>query len=88
MQADVPEEHNDLKRLDLKGKVVVPGFVEPHMHLPPLAMLHSFSNIGPNRFDTTAQALEQLKKDAANARMVNGWWGVNLIRHCNKAQTI
>ena len=65
MQADVPEEHNDLKRLDLKGKVVVPGFVEPHMHLPPLAMLHSFSNIGPNRFDTTAQALEQLKKDAA-----------------------
>ena len=74
MQADVPEEHNDLKRLDLKGKVVVPGFVEPHMHLPPLAMLHSFSNIGPNRFDTTAQALEQLKKDAANTP--HGEWVV------------
>ncbi len=65
--ADVPEANSDLQRLDLKGKVVVPGFVEPHMHLPPLAMLHSFSNIGPNKFDTAAQALQQLGKDAANA---------------------
>ena len=51
--------------LDLKGKVVVPGFVEPHMHLPPLAMMHEFSNIGPNRFETTEAALRQLAKDAA-----------------------
>ena len=46
--ADIPEATSDLQLLDLKSKVVVPGFVEPHMHLPPLAMLHSFSNIGPN----------------------------------------
>jgi hypothetical protein len=65
--ADMPEANSDLQRLNLKGKVVVPGFVEPHMHLPPLAMLHSFSNIGPNKFDTAAQALQQLGKDAANA---------------------
>ena len=63
--SDVPDAAEGVERLDLNGKVVVPGFVEPHMHLPPLAMMHAFSNIGPNRFDTTAQALAQLAKDAA-----------------------
>ena len=58
--SDVPDAAEGVERLDLNGKVVVPGFVEPHMHLPPLAMMHAFSNIGPNRFDTTAQALAQL----------------------------
>ena len=63
--SDVPDAAEGVERLDHNGKVVVPGFVEPHMHLPPLAMMHAFSNIGPNRFDTTAQALAQLAKDAA-----------------------
>lgn len=63
--SDLPDAAEGVERLDLDGKVVVPGFVEPHMHLPPLAMMHAFSNIGPNRFDTTAQALAQLAKDAA-----------------------
>ena len=63
--SDLPVAAEGVERLDLDGKVVVPGFVEPHMHLPPLAMMHAFSNIGPNRFDTTAQALAQLAKDAA-----------------------
>ena len=61
---DAPAAAQGVSRLDLKGKVVVPGFVEPHMHLPPLAMMHEFSNIGPNRFDTTAAALAQLGEDA------------------------
>ena len=63
--SDMPESAEGVERLDLNGKVVVPGFVEPHMHLPPLAMMHAFSNIGPNRFDTAAEALAQLAKDAA-----------------------
>lgn len=61
---DAPEAAEGVERLDLNGKVVVPGFVEPHMHLPPLAMMHDFSNIGPNRFETTEAALAQLAKDA------------------------
>ncbi len=62
---DLPEAAAGVERLDLSGKVVVPGFVEPHMHLPPLAMLHGFSNIGPNRFATSEAALAQLAEDAA-----------------------
>ncbi len=62
---DLPEAAAGVERLDLSGKVVVPGFVEPHMHLPPLAMLHGFSNIGPNRFATSGAALAQLAEDAA-----------------------
>ena len=62
---DAPAAGRGVLTLDLKGKVVVPGFVEPHMHLPPLAMMHEFSNLGPNRFETTEAALGQLAKDAA-----------------------
>ena len=69
MAADQPkdllDEQSELQRIDLQGKTVVPGFVEPHMHLPPLAMLHRFSNVGPNRFATSDAALAQLRADAA-----------------------
>lgn len=74
MSDDVPQASLDAQRLDLAGKFVVPGFVEPHMHLPPLAMMHGFSNIGPNRFQTTAQALAQLAMDAKD--MPKGEWVV------------
>ena len=69
---DAPAAAQGVLRLDLKGKVVVPGFVEPHMHLPPLAMMHDFSNIGPNRFETAAAALAQLGEDA-RATPVGEW---------------
>lgn len=74
MLDDLPEAAEGMARLDLKGKVVVPGFVEPHMHLPPLAMMHGFSNIGPNRFESTDQALAQLAEDATH--MPKGEWVV------------
>lgn len=70
--SDAPEAADGVERLALDGKVVVPGFVEPHMHLPPLAMMHDFSNIGPNRFETTDAALAQLAKDA-QATPVGEW---------------
>lgn len=57
----------NMQRIDLQGKTVLPGFVEPHMHLPPLAMLHRFSNVGPNNFPSTEAALAQLRQDAALA---------------------
>ncbi|MEC7106972.1 MAG: amidohydrolase family protein [Pseudomonadota bacterium] len=68
------DKHADLQRIDLQGKTVLPGFVEPHMHLPPLAMLHRFSNVGPNRFATTEEALAQLRDDAAEVEA--GEWVV------------
>ena len=78
MAAEQPEglldEQQHLQRIDLQGKTVLPGFVEPHMHLPPLAMLHRFSNIGPNRFATTDAALAQLREDAA--AVASGDWVV------------
>ena len=58
------EDQANVQRIDLAGKTVLPGFVEPHMHLPPLAMLHRFSNVGPNLFPSTDAALAQLRKDA------------------------
>ncbi len=57
-----PEVSSDARRFDLKGQVVLPGFVEPHMHLAPLAMLHSFENVGPFRFETMAEAISRLKE--------------------------
>ena len=67
-------ERPDTQRIDLSGKTVLPGFVEPHMHLPPLAMLHRFSNVGPNRFATSDAALAQLRADAA--KLEPGDWVV------------
>lgn len=50
----------DSLRIDAKGRTLVPGFIEPHMHLVPVAMLHAFENVGPFRFASTAQALAHL----------------------------
>ena len=58
----------DAERLDMKGKVVLPGFVEPHMHLAPLAMLHSFENVGPFRYATISGAIERLAQLAETTK--------------------
>ncbi len=60
-----PAATEDTLRIDAGGRFVMPGFIEPHMHLAPLAMLHSFENVGPFRFPTTAAAIEHLKQIAA-----------------------
>ena len=56
-----PEDSgDDLDMIDLDGKFVMPGFVEPHMHLAPLAMLRAFENVGPFRFDTIEEVINRL----------------------------
>ena len=55
-----PEASEGLDEFDCHGRFVMPGFVEPHMHLAPLALLEPFENIGPFRFGTTAEAIEHL----------------------------
>lgn len=53
-------------RIDAGGKTLLPGFIEPHMHLVPVAMLHAFENVGPFRFETTDLAVQHLAEVAAN----------------------
>ncbi|MDG2334452.1 MAG: amidohydrolase family protein [Myxococcota bacterium] len=61
---DRPEASQGLDEFDCAGRFVMPGFVEPHMHLAPLALLQPFENVGPFRFETTAQAIDRLAEVA------------------------
>ncbi len=65
-EVDLPEEARDTQRIDGAGRVILPGFIDPHMHLAPLAMLNDFENVGPFRFETTAAALARLAEVAAD----------------------
>ena len=65
-RADAPDETGEEELLDCSGKVVLPGFIDPHMHLAPLAMLRSFENIGPFRFASTSDAMAHLRAVAAD----------------------
>lgn len=58
--AVVDDLTEDTLRIDAKGKTLLPGFVEPHMHLVPVAMLHAFENVGPFRFERIADAIDHL----------------------------
>lgn len=60
----VPAEASSEQVIDAQGRFLMPGFIDPHMHLAPLAMLHSFTNIGPFRFETTQAALSHLAEVA------------------------
>ncbi len=65
-EADLPRSlPAGARRLDAGGRCILPGFVEPHMHLVPLAMLEAYEDIGPFRFDTVAAALARLGEVAA-----------------------
>ncbi len=68
-----PEDsRDDLDMIDLNGKFVMPGFVEPHMHLAPLAMLRAFENVGPFRFDTIEEVINHLSA-IANETEAGDW---------------
>jgi predicted amidohydrolase YtcJ len=58
---DVPAAAEHEQLVDGGGRALLPGFIEPHMHLAPLAMLHSFENVGPFRFPLIDQALAHLE---------------------------
>ena len=60
---------DDLDMIDLDGKFVMPGFVEPHMHLAPLAMLRAFENVGPFRFDTIEEVINRLSAIASETEI-------------------
>ncbi len=62
-ETDQPEIlPDDVKILDLEKRTVLPGFIEPHMHLLPLAMLQNYENISPFLYPSVALALDRLKE--------------------------
>jgi len=63
-----PLASEGLDEFDCDGRFVMPGFVEPHMHLAPLALLEDFENIGPFRFETTDEAIDRLTAVARDTR--------------------
>ncbi|MCH1551236.1 MAG: amidohydrolase [Pseudomonadales bacterium] len=60
----LPPEALDEETVDCQGKFVMPGFIDPHMHLAPLAMMHQFENLSPFRFESTDLALSHLRNIA------------------------
>ncbi len=56
--------------VDLDGRTVLPGFIEPHMHFALMAGLGHLEDIGPFEqptFEDTISALERISKDAVAA---------------------
>jgi predicted amidohydrolase YtcJ len=50
--------------VDLGGRIVLPGFVEPHMHFALMAGLGHWPDVGPFVYATASEALEALKRIA------------------------
>lgn len=51
---------SEASTVNLEGKTVLPGFIEPHMHFGLLSMTASWVNVSPTRYSTTDQVLEAL----------------------------
>lgn len=52
------------KHIDLQGRTVLPGFIEPHIHFTLLSLTADWLDIGPLKYETTDQALAALSKVA------------------------
>jgi predicted amidohydrolase YtcJ len=55
------------RTVDMAGRVVMPGFIEPHMHFALMAGLGHLEDIGPFRQPTFDDALNALREIAAAA---------------------
>jgi len=53
------------EQIDLQGRTVLPGFIEPHIHFALMAFTGSWLDIGPLKYETTDKALAALKKVAS-----------------------
>ena len=63
------------KTIDLAGRVVLPGFIEPHMHFALMAGLGHLEDIGPFQqptFDDTLNALREIAAAAGPGEWVMG----------------
>lgn len=55
-----------IRRVDLDGRVVLPGFIEPHMHFALMAGLGHLEDIGPFQRPTFDDALQGIREIAGN----------------------
>jgi len=71
--ADLVKAYGDtLQVIDAKGRTILPGFIEPHMHFLPIATIGGLEDVGPYRFSKTQDALTHLKSLAAT--LAPGEW--------------
>lgn len=52
---------DDAEVIDRTGSTILPGFIEPHAHLLPTALLDTFVDVGPFSFDTADEAIAHLR---------------------------
>lgn len=72
-RADVMAEAGpDAIVIDAKGKTILPGFIEPHMHFLPIATLGQWEDVGASRFADIPAALSNLRKHT-QAKKAGEW---------------
>lgn len=49
------------QQINLNGRTVLPGFIEPHIHFSLLAFTSDWYDVGPLKFSTTDEVLVELK---------------------------
>lgn len=63
-------EHTDL--VDLKGKTLMPGFIDPHTHIVLDALIANSTDVSPFKYKTIAEVTDVLK-EAAKKGSVLAW---------------
>jgi len=67
MESVAPFRGPDTQVIDLAGRTLLPGFVEPHMHSS-LAVLDSWLDVGPFTTTSIDQALQKIRAEAARSK--------------------
>ncbi len=57
----------DAEVLDRPEVTILPGFIEPHAHVLPAAILDEFHDVGPFNFDTVDEVLSHLRTKVSEA---------------------
>ncbi|MDE2467044.1 MAG: amidohydrolase [Alphaproteobacteria bacterium] len=60
------EAGKDAEVIDVGGRIILPGFVEPHMHLIPVAMASRWENVGVLNCDNIEAVIARLRQKAQN----------------------
>ncbi len=58
---------DDAEIIDCGGKIILPGFIEPHMHFFPIASIGQFEDVGPFRYPSVDGAIARLKEIATSS---------------------